>query len=179
MSSNMSEQPTAVDAQAVVSLLALIADPKASKDRLQSILAAGEEVRKASAAFEDAKAALAQATAALDSREAALTERELEAHTERQRLDARRLELVAFAKELREAREQIMARVLRHGGMLDGYVPSLQTLPDNWAAFDRMMAMPADAQYEQAETVVEPVEHAVANTSLTRSRRTMRRQTEA
>ena len=179
MSSNMSEQPTAVDAQAVFSLLALITDPKAAQAQLQSLLAASEDSRQERASVEQARAALAQATAALDAREAAVSAREVEAHTDRQRLDARRLELVAFAKELREAREQIMARVLRHGDMLDGFVPSLQTLPDDWPAFDRMLGVPVDAHYEQAETVVEPVPGAVAGSTITRQRRTMRRQPEA
>jgi hypothetical protein len=170
----------------LLALLRLVADPATAKARLAELQAA------TAAAKAREVAALEQETSCngwikkLEARENSVRDQELAVHQEKQRLEASRVQLVDFARQLRETEDQIKVRVLRYAGILEHFNPTLQSLPD-WPAIEAaVFGRPADAHIDanppaprrslgDDSVVVEPIPDAVAGASVTRSRRIMRR----
>jgi hypothetical protein len=160
-------------------LLQAISDPGKFAAKLSEL-----EARE-QAAFAKEQAAIEQEVVAdrrlaeADKREAALRDAELEAHQEKQRLTGIRQELVSFAKRIKESEDQVKGRILRHAGLLDGLL-AIQDLP-SWSQIDVALglAKPADVHFDSddqnAVAAPQPVDHAPAGSTLTRTRRAMRR----
>jgi hypothetical protein len=165
-------------------LLLRVADhPETFAARLAELQAASDASAAREQAAVEAEASQAQRVAELDKREAAVRDLELEAHTEKQRLEGVRLELVNFARTVRQGKEQVMVRMARHAGLLDGFIPSMQSLPEDWDAFEAsIFGKPADAVFDDdsVNAVTEAVRlpDASASATITRQRRTMRRGSE-
>jgi hypothetical protein len=170
----------------LLALLRLVADPATAKARLAALQAATDAAKAREEAALEAEISANAVIASHDKREKELRDQELAAHVERQRLEASRVQLVDFARQLRETEDQIKVRVLRYAGILEHFNPTLQSLPD-WPAIEAaVFGRPADAHIDanppaprrslgDDSVVVEPIPDAVAGASVTRSRRIMRR----
>jgi hypothetical protein len=169
-----------------LALLRLVADPATAKARLAELQAATAAAKAREEAALEAEISANAVIASHDKREKDLRDQELALHQEKQRLEARRLELVAFAKQIGQVEDQVKLRVLRYSGLLEGFNPTLQSLPD-WPAIEAaVFGRPQDAHVDanppgparslgDDSVVVEPIPDAVAGASVTRSRRVMRR----
>ena len=80
----------------------------------------------------------------LDQAEGELQLRELEQNA---RFDDARQELVAHHRRLTEIESAIKFRLLQHAGVLAGFDPRLQNIPD-WSVIDRLIGAPVDVVEE-------------------------------
>lgn len=161
----------------LLSLLRLVTDPGAVTARLAELQAKEAAIDAREQGAIEREVMSDQRLAAADQREAKVRELEFQAHTENLRLEAIRIELVDFARILRETDDQIKTRLLRHAGLLTGFNPQLQTMP-NWDSIESsIFGRPADVHFDDDSVggVVEPVPDASREATITRTRRPMRR----
>jgi hypothetical protein len=161
----------------LMTLARLMADPKALQAGIDRYMAAGVKARDLEKAAERAVTAMKAREAELDKREERIASVEVETGLRRAEVNDRQARLHQILAEIRQEGDRFKRELLRYAGVADHFNERLQTLPD-WDALARAVLGQSDVHFDEAAPLdrgdvsgeVEPVPHAVAGSTLTRSR---------